>query len=64
MLIIDLGCYDIWLYANDQESKPHGFEPKSITPKFVSKSIAYALTQGWSTDKMELEFRNGNYNKK
>ncbi len=64
LLIVDFGWYDVWLYANDKENRPPDFEPKSVTPKFVSESITYALNQGWDDEKMEIEFRNGNYKKK
>lgn len=61
LLIVDIGWYDVWLYVNDKENRPPDFEPKSVTPKFVSESILFALTQGWDKGKMEIEFRNGNY---
>ncbi|MBD0404912.1 hypothetical protein [Flammeovirga sp. EKP202] len=61
LLIVDFGWYDVWLYVNDKENRPPDFEPKSVTPKFVSDSIIYALTQGWDYGKMEIEFRNGDY---
>ena len=64
LLIVDFGWYDVWLYVNDKENRPPDFEPKSVTPKFVSESITYALTQGWNDVKMEIEFRNGDYKKK
>lgn len=61
LLIIDFGWYDIWLHANDIENRPD-FEPKNVTPKFVSQSILYAINQGWKEGNIQLEFRNGNYN--
>ena len=61
LLIVDFGWYDVWLYVNDKENRPPDFEPECVTPKFVSKSIMYALTQGWDDGKMEIEFRNGDY---
>ena len=64
LLIVDFGWYDVWLYANNRENRPPDFEPKSVTPKFVSESITYALNQGWDDGKMEIEFRNGDYKKK
>ena len=64
LLIVDFGWYDVWLYANDRENRPPDFEPKSVTPKFVSESITYALNKGWDDGKMEIEFRNGDYKKK
>ncbi|WP_417887961.1 hypothetical protein [Zunongwangia sp.] len=64
LLVVDFGWYDVWLYINDKENRPPDFEPKSVTPKFVSESITYALTQGWDDRKMEIEFRNGVYKKK
>lgn len=64
LLIVDFGWYDVWLYANDKENSPPDFEPKSVTPQFVSESITYALIQGWDDQKMEIEFRNGHYKKK
>lgn len=64
LLIIDFGWYDVWLFVNDIENKPADFEPKSATPKFVTESISYALTQGWDSGKMEIKFRNGAYQRK
>lgn len=63
-LIVDFGWYDVWLYVNDKENRPPDFESKSVTPKFVSESITYALSQGWHDGKMEIEFKNGDYKKK
>ncbi len=63
-LTIDFGWYDIWLYVNDKENRPPDFEPKNVTPKFVSESISNALNQGWEEGKALLEFRNGNYTMK
>ena len=60
-LTVDFCWYDIWLYVNDKENRPPDFEPKIVTPKFVSESISYALNQGWEEGKALLEFRNGNY---
>ena len=64
LLIVDFGWYDVWLYVNDKENRPPDFEPKSVTSKFVSESITYALTQGWNDGKMEIEFRNRDYKRK
>ncbi len=64
ILIIDFGWYDVWLFVNDKENEPADFEPKSVTPKFVSKSISFALVEGWKDGKMEIEFTNGQYKKK
>lgn len=64
LLIVDFGWYDVWLYVNDKENRPPDFDPKSVTPKFVSESITYALKQGWDDEKMEIEFSNGDYKKK
>ncbi|MEH0152578.1 hypothetical protein V6R21_00450 [Limibacter armeniacum] len=64
LLLVDFGWYDVWLFVNDKENKSPDFEPKSVTPKFVSESITYALTQGWDNGKMEIEFKNGDYKKK
>ncbi len=61
LLIIDFGWYDEWLYVNDKENKPPDFEPKSVTPHFVSESISFALAQGWTEGKMEITCKNGNY---
>ena len=64
LLIVDFGWYDVWLYTNDRGNRPPDFEPKRVTPKFVSESITYALNQGWDDGKMEIEFRNGDYKRK
>lgn len=64
ILIVDFGWFDVWLYVNDKENRPPDFEPKSVTPKFVSESISFAIAEGWREGKMELRFRNGQYNKK
>jgi hypothetical protein len=61
LLIVDFGWFDVWLYTNDKENRPPDFEPKSVTPKFVSESISYALNEGWKEGNAQLEFRNGNY---
>ncbi|CAM1342138.1 hypothetical protein [Tenacibaculum amylolyticum] len=63
LLIIDIGWYDRWLYIDDKENKPPDFEPKSITPQFVSESIYFALTKGWKEGKMEIVFTNNEYKK-
>ena len=64
LLIIDFGWYDVWLYVNDQENKPPDFEPRKVTPKFVSKSISFALKSGWEEGKIEIEFKAGLYRTK
>jgi len=61
ILIVDFGWYDVWLYINDKENRLPDFEPKSVTPKFVSESIFFALSKGWKDGKMGIEFRNGSY---
>lgn len=64
LLIIDFGWYDVWLYVNDKENRPPDFEPKSVTPRFVSESIFFALAEDWKEGKMKIEFTNGRYKKK
>ena len=64
LLIIDFGWYDVWLYVNDKENRPPDFEPKIVTPQFVSESISFALAENWKEYKMEIEFTNGLYKKK
>ncbi|WP_378174094.1 hypothetical protein [Aquimarina sp. SS2-1] len=64
LLIVDFGWYDTWLFVNDNDNRPSDFEPKSVTPKFVSESISFALTKGWKEGKMEIEFKKGSYKKK
>ena len=64
LLVVDFGWYDVWLYVNDKENRPPDFEPKNVTPKFVSDSILFGITEGWEKGKMEIEYRNGNYKKK
>ena len=64
LLIVDFGWFDSWLYVNDKKNRPADFEPKIVTPHFVRESITYALNQGWSDGKMEVEFRSGEYKKK
>lgn len=61
LLIVDFGWFDVWLYVNDPENRPADFEPRQVTPKFISDSIVFALENGWSKGKMELQFRNGIY---
>lgn len=63
LLIVDFGWYDVWLFVNEKDNRPPDFEPKSVTPKFVSESISFALAEGWKEGKMEIEFKNGNYTK-
>jgi len=60
LLIIDFGWYDIWDYAGSA-NKPPDFEPQIATPKFVAASIAAALKLGWTTGKMVVLYRNGEY---
>ncbi|MGX7666745.1 hypothetical protein [Flavobacterium pedocola] len=61
-LEIDFGHFDPWFYANDPENKPEDFEPKSITPAFIRKSIENAIALGWNIDAAntfkKLNFRN------
>lgn len=64
LLTVEFGWYDVWLYVNDKENRPPDYEPQKVTPKFVSDSITYALTQVWDDGKIEIEFRNGIYKKK
>ena len=64
LLIVDFGWYDVWLYVNDKENRPSDFEPKTVTPKFVSESISFALKNGWKDGKIEIEFKSGLYSKK
>lgn len=61
LLVVDFGYYDVWLYINDKENCPPDFEPKVVTPKFVSQCIQFALQAGWTTGKMELEYKNETY---
>ena len=64
-LFIDYGWYDDWLYVNDIENKPPDYEPQIVTPKFVGKSIEYALKNGWNfknkTGLLEIEYKNKVY---
>lgn len=60
-LSIDFGYYDIWLYVNDKENTPPDFEPKIVTPKFISESIKFALANGWNMNKLKLKFRDKAY---
>lgn len=62
ILTIDFGYFDIWLFVNDQEHRPPYFEPKPVTPKFVSESIQFALENNWKGKKMDVEYRNTIYN--
>lgn len=63
LLIVDFGWYDVWLYVNDEENRPPDFEPRTVTPKFVSESISFALNNGWEEGKVEIEFKSGLYRK-
>lgn len=56
MLIVDIGWYDEWLYVNDVENAPPNFSPKTVTPGFISTSIHYAISQGWTNGKMKLRY--------
>ncbi|MEP0262693.1 hypothetical protein [Dokdonia sp.] len=61
LLIVDFGWYDVWDYANNAAQRPPDFEPRTVTPKFVSTSILYALNNGWKKGTFEIEFKKGNY---
>ena len=61
LLVVDIGWYDPWFYANDLKNKPPDFEPKTVTPKFVAACIAYALKQGWEKTDMRITYREGNF---
>lgn len=65
ILTIDFGWYDVWEYVNDKENEPPEFEPKIVTPKFVSDSIKFALNNGWNTElpnnKLNIIYRNKKY---
>ena len=63
LLIIDFGWYDVWWFVNDKENEPPDFEPKIVTPKFVSESILFALREGWKEGELEIKFENGSYKK-
>ncbi len=60
-LVVDFGWYDDWLYLGEGENKPTDFEPKAATPRFVSESIMFALTQGWNEENMALKYRKGKF---
>jgi len=60
-LQIDFGWYDKWLYVNDKENRPPDFEPQTVTPKFVSSSILFAIENGWTKNNMQLSYRDGKY---
>jgi len=62
LLIIDFGWYDVWDYINNKEERPPDFSPSIVTPKFVSESILFSLNNNWNDGKMELIFRNNEYN--
>lgn len=62
-MIVDFGWYDVLLFVNDIDNCPPDFEPKFVTPNLVSKSISFALNEGWFERKIEIEFRNGRYKK-
>lgn len=64
LLIIDFGWFDEWLFINDKSRRPPDFEPKTVTPKFVSESILFAISEGWEEGEMQLEFKNQVYKKK
>lgn len=64
-LIIDFGYYDEFLYINDLENKPPPFEPKVVTPKFISQSIEMAIQIGWNPElekgNTRIEYRDKKY---
>lgn len=65
-LLIDFGYYDGFDYVNEpKENRPPPFEPKIVTPKFVSQSIENALKLGWdielNTGRTVVEYRNKEY---
>ena len=65
ILTIDFGWYDAFAYANDWENMPPEFNPKIMTPKFVSASIKFALDNGWVTElsnnRLNILYRDGAY---
>ncbi len=63
-LVVDFGWYDVWGFANDPENRPPDFEPKIVTPKFITHSIHFALENGWKNGRLEMEFRDGVFTKK
>lgn len=62
LLIVDFGWFDKWLFVNSKNNKPPEFEPKSVTPEFIKKSILFAINKGWEKGKMEIEYRKGIFN--
>lgn len=64
-LTIDFGWYDVWEFVNDKENEPSRFEPKVVTPKFVSDSIKFALNNGWDIErhnsKLKIVYKDKNY---
>ncbi|SNR14476.1 hypothetical protein [Tenacibaculum jejuense] len=61
ILKIDFGFYDPWNYINTNENIPPDFNPKIVTPKFVSESIKFALDKGWTEGKFNLKYSNNKY---
>ena len=63
-LVVDVGWYDIWLYANDLENRPAN-ELRTVTPDFVKQAIVFALMNNWDiamkTGQMKLKYMNDNF---
>lgn len=61
LLKIDFGFYDPFDYINTDEEVPPDFSPKVATPKFVSESIKFAVSNGWTEGKFNLKYRDNKY---
>ncbi|WP_103070125.1 hypothetical protein [Aquimarina sediminis] len=59
ILTIDFGWYDVWEFVNDKENEPPEFEPKIVTPQFVSNAIKFALINGWDIERSNSKFKIG-----
>lgn len=62
-LIVDIGWFDVWLDVGAKANEIDNVQPKSVTPKFVSESILFALKKGWKQGEMEILFKEGEYEK-
>ncbi|WP_291726052.1 hypothetical protein [Bernardetia sp.] len=59
LLIVDFGWYDV--LEPSRKNAQIDFYPKIATPKFVERSILFAVDNEWNEEIMELKYREGNY---
>ena len=62
-LSVDFGWDESWYYQGvPADETAVQFKMRSVTPKFVTAAIAYALSQGWKQGNMKLDYKGESFN--